>query len=269
MDFVVVGFGLGALGVLLGVVMLGWLAPRSQRAAARVSSPDAAARGRAIAAEHRGTGQAFVYAGGAMLLATIAGLVGSLDDRTGAFLVTTTATVSAVGILLAGYLQRVRNPMPPRRRTRSASAASASSVTAPRSIEMLSFFADEPPRVQDPAPAESDVEEPRSVDFAASESRAGSDQRRGDDAIAAGGRAARSHPARPILHRWTIHPSSAETTDSGSWQPADRAAGNGSDDADLAETEDHQAVGQAAPSTHSTEATPSRPDDDDPSSGHS
>ena len=73
MDFVVVGFGLGALGVLLGVVMLGWLAPRSQRAAARVSAPDDAARRRAVAAEHRGTGQAFLYAGGAVLLATVAG----------------------------------------------------------------------------------------------------------------------------------------------------------------------------------------------------
>jgi len=117
-DFVVVGFGLGALGVLLGVVMLGWLAPRSQRAAARVSAPDAAARHRAVAAEHRVNGQAFLYAGGAMLLATVAGLVGSLDDRTGAFLVTTTATVAAVGILLRGYLQRARNPVPPRRPAR-------------------------------------------------------------------------------------------------------------------------------------------------------
>src|SRR5215208_7376773 len=82
-DFVVVGFGLGALGVLLGVFMLGWLAPRTQRAAARVSTPDDAARYQAVAADHHGTGQAFLYAGGAMLLATVAGLVGSLDDRTG------------------------------------------------------------------------------------------------------------------------------------------------------------------------------------------
>jgi hypothetical protein len=267
-DFVVVGFGLGALGVLLGVVMLGWLAPRSQRAAARVSSPEAAARGRAIAAEHRGTGRAFLYAGGAMLLATVAGLVGSLDDRTGALLVTTTATVSAVGILLAGYLQRVRNPMPPRRAIRSASAASASSATASQPIETLSLFADEPPRVQDPAPAESGVDEPRSVDFAASESRepaiiveemAPLPPTVGD-AFASGATDSASLVDTPIA---------AETTDSGSWQPADRTADNGSDDADLVETQDHQAVGQAAPSTHSPEATPSRPDDEDPSSGHS
>ncbi len=84
-----------------------------------------------------------------MLLATVAGLVGSLDDRTGAFLVTTTATVAAVGILLAGYLQRARNPVPPRRRTRSAPAASASIVTAPPPVDIPSFLADESPWAQD------------------------------------------------------------------------------------------------------------------------
>jgi hypothetical protein len=114
-DFVVVGLGLGALGVLLGVVMLGWLAPRAQRAA-RTASPEDAARHLAVAAERRGTGHAFLYAGAALLLATTGGLVGALDDRTGALLVTTTATVAAVGILLAGFLHRARNPVPRRRR---------------------------------------------------------------------------------------------------------------------------------------------------------
>jgi hypothetical protein len=114
-DFVVVGLGLGALSVLLGVVMLGWLAPRAQRAAARTASPDDAARDLAVAAEQRGTGHAFLYAGAAMLLATTGGLAGALDDRTGALLVTTTATVAAIGILLGGYLHRARNPVPRRR----------------------------------------------------------------------------------------------------------------------------------------------------------
>jgi nucleoid-associated protein YgaU len=114
-DFVVVGLGLGALSVLLGVVMLGWLAPRAQRAAARTASSDDAARDLAVAAEQRGTGHAFLYAGTAMLLATTGGLAGALDDRTGALLVTTTATVAAIGILLGGYLHRARNPVPRRR----------------------------------------------------------------------------------------------------------------------------------------------------------
>ena len=115
MDFVVVGFGLGALGVLLGVVMQGWLAPRAERARARAASQDAAAHDLAVAAEHRATGQAFLYAGAAILLATVGGLAGALDDRTGALLVTTTATVAVIGILLAGYFQRVRQPVPRRR----------------------------------------------------------------------------------------------------------------------------------------------------------
>jgi hypothetical protein len=232
-DFVVVGFGLGALGILLGVVMLGWLAPRSQRAATRVSSPDDAARCRANAAEHRGTGQALLYAGGAMLLATVAGLVGSLDDRTGALLVTTTATVAAVGILLAGYLQRVRNPTPPRRRPRPVPAASASLATTPRPGDIPSFFADEPPRVQDSAPAENDSEGPA------------------------------TDPA-PLGDAPVV----AETIDSGSGQPAARSAGNGSDDGDLAETEEAKAMGHASPAARATESSPSRPDDDS-SSGHS
>jgi hypothetical protein len=114
-DFVVVGLGLGALAVLLGVVMLGWMAPRAQRAAARTTSPEDAAREQAIAAQQRGTGRSFLYAGAAMLLATAGALAGSLDDRTGALLVTTTATVAAIGILLGGYLHRARNPLPRRR----------------------------------------------------------------------------------------------------------------------------------------------------------
>ena len=102
MDFVVVGFGLGALGVLLGVVMLGVAgatvaASRGARLRAGRRGPPPSRRGRA-SRDRAG----LLYAGGAMLLATVAALAGSLDDRTGAFLVTTTATVAAVGILLAG-----------------------------------------------------------------------------------------------------------------------------------------------------------------------
>ena len=116
MDFVVVGFGLGALGVLLGVVMLGWLARTGRARRGARTDPDDAACDLAVAAECRGDGQAFLYAGGAMLLATVGGLAGALDDRTGAFLVATTATVAALGILLGGYLHRVA--LSRRRRTR-------------------------------------------------------------------------------------------------------------------------------------------------------
>jgi hypothetical protein len=267
-DFVVVGFGLGALGVLLGVVMLGWLAPRSQQAAARVSSPDDAARHRALAAERHGTGQAFLYAGGTMLLATVAGLVGSLDDRTGALLVTTTATVAAIGILLMGYLQRIRNPMPARRRTRSAPAASASIVTASPPADTSSFLAAEPPGVRDPDWAENDLQEPPTVVLPASDpdgealivEEMAPLANGGSDAFSSGA----TNPG-PLGDS----PSSAETIDFESWRLADQAADNGSDDTDLAETDEAMDAGSVAPVTHVTELSRSRSDDEDPSSGHS
>jgi hypothetical protein len=64
-------------------------------------------------------------------------------------------------------------------------------------------------------------------------------------------------------------PSSAETTDSGSWRPPDQAVDNGSDDTDLAETDEVMDAGSVTPVTHVTELSRSRSDDEDPSSGHS
>ena len=263
MDFVVVGFGLGAIGVLLGVVMLGWLAPRSRQAAVRVSAPDDAARHRALAAERHGTGQAFLYAGGAMLLATVAGLVGSLDDRTGAFLVTTTATVAAIGILLVGYLQRTRNPMPARRRTHSAPVASASIVTAPPSADTPPFLADEPPPwVEDPARAENGLQEPPT------DVRPATDSDEEIVPLAAGGSGAFSSGTTDSGPPGNS-PVAAQATDSTSWQLADHAADNGSDNADLAETEVAMDAGSVAPLRKLTELSRSRPDDEDPASGRS
>jgi hypothetical protein len=262
-DFVVVGFGLGALGVLLGVVMLGWLAPRSQQGAARVSAPDDAARHRALAAERHGTGQAFLYAGGAMFLATVAGLVGSLDDRTGAFLVTTTATVAAVGILLVGYLQRARNPMPARRRTRSAPVASATIVTAPPSAEVPSFLG-----VQDPARVERGLQEPPTDILLATDSDGEANIVEEMAPPAAGSSGAflsdATDPGPP-----GDSPIATQTIDSGSRQLADHVADNGSDDTDLAEAEEAMDAGSVAPVRHFTESSRSRSDNEDPSSGHS
>jgi hypothetical protein len=60
----------------------------------------------------------------------------------------------------------------------------------------------------------------------------------------------------------------AETTESGSWHPADCTAGNGSGDTDVAETENAEKAGYVAPAARTTESSPSQPDDEDPSSGH-
>lgn len=116
MDFVVVGFGLGAFGILLGVILRGPLAGRCERAAARAADTAVTTYERANAAECRGAGQAFLAAGSVVALATVGGLAGALTDRTGALLVTTTTTVAALGIMLWGYLYRSRHPMPPRPR---------------------------------------------------------------------------------------------------------------------------------------------------------
>jgi hypothetical protein len=260
-DFVVVGFGLGALGVLLGVVILGWLAPRAQRAAALTPSLDDAARCQVIAAEHRGTGRALLYSGSAMLLVTVGALGGSLDDRTGAFLVTTTATVAAVGILLAGYLQRARNPPPPRRRTRTAPAASTSVVTTPP-IHTPSFLVDEPPWVQDAVPGESDVAESTAEILPADGPGGGATiaEHRAPLPPAPSGEDSSGAVERDSLADSSI---AVETPASGIWQPAGRTSGNDSEDTDPAETLDVQDAGPAAPTAHLTESSPSGTDDED------
>lgn len=120
MDFVVVGLGLGALAILGGVVLLGIVAGHWDRQAARAAAPDSAAYGQAIAGERRAFGLSLIWAGGAMFLATIGALAGSLDDNTGALLVATTATVAALGILVREYFYRVRHPRPRRPRPQSA-----------------------------------------------------------------------------------------------------------------------------------------------------
>jgi hypothetical protein len=121
-DFVVVGFGVGALGLLLGVVCLAWGARQygqAQRTAPH-SGPNRALGG---AMALRDAGQVFLSAGGAILLATVGALVTSLDDATGALVVTTTITVAALGILLWVFLHRARIPyLMPRPRPRPAVA---------------------------------------------------------------------------------------------------------------------------------------------------
>jgi hypothetical protein len=122
----------GALAVLAGVVLLGWQTGRWQRSAAGAVSPDEAVRSLAIAADRRSTGEALLYAGAAIVLATVGALAGSLDDRTGAFFVVTTTTVAAFGILVRAYLHRVRHPIPaaPRRAARPLPTVSEAAAVA-------------------------------------------------------------------------------------------------------------------------------------------
>jgi hypothetical protein len=154
-DFVVVGLGLGTLGVLCGVILSGWLSGRWERAAATAASTAAAAHHRAVAIERRGAGHAMLSAGGALILATIGGLAGSLDDRTGAYLVATTATVGAFGILGWSYLHRTRHPLPPlRTAARATSRAVATAAVDPPQADAF------PPPPRDLAVADQDAAAP-------------------------------------------------------------------------------------------------------------
>jgi hypothetical protein len=129
-DFVVVGFGLGGLAIVLGL-MLGWSAASRDRAALQAALPEGAARDRALARDRRGAGQALLSAGGAVLVATIGALAGGLDDQTGAFFVTTTATVATLGILVWAYFHRSRHPAPPRARRQPRSLPAADVMPGP------------------------------------------------------------------------------------------------------------------------------------------
>jgi hypothetical protein len=197
-----------------------------------------------------------------MLLVTVAALAASLDDRTGAFLVTTTATVAAVGILLAEYLQRARNPAPPRRRTRTTPAANASMVTTP-SIDTPSFLVDEPPWVDDAVPVESDVAESAAEILPTGDPGGGATiaEYRAPLLPAPGGEDSSGAAERDAL---ADSPIVVETPDSGSRQPTGRTSGNGSEDTDPAETVDAQDAGHVAPTTHLTESSPSGIDEEDP-----
>jgi hypothetical protein len=207
-------------------------------------------------------GQAFLYSGGGMLLATVAALAGSLDDRTGAFLVTTTATVAAVGILLTGYLQRARNPVPPRRRTRSAPAASASLVTTPP-VDTPSFLGDDPPWVQDAVPAARSIEEshpeippPVSADGEAILVEEPAPAQPAVSSEDSSGAVASDPLGDP--------PMAVETTDSGIWQPADLATGNASGGTDFAGNEDARNAEGVVSTGRAIGSSPSGTDEEDP-----
>jgi hypothetical protein len=168
-DFVVVGFGLGGLAIVLGL-MLGWAAASRDRAALRAPFPEVATRDRAIARDRRGAGQALLSAGGAVLVATIGALVGGLDDQTGAFFVTTTATVSALGVLVWAYLHRSRHPRPPRAR-RQLPSAPAAEIVPTAAASLLVASANEPL---------GDAESPRVWDFLAERGSPEEASREGD-----------------------------------------------------------------------------------------
>lgn len=130
MDFVVVGFGFGALGVVLGFSLrdLGpWLRriPRE-----RELSGDESARRVAWGRACRAAGAAIAIAGGAVWLVAVVALLAGTSDRDGLLLVMGALALAVLGLVIwgASYVRRYHPRSPrPRPTPRAARAASASS----------------------------------------------------------------------------------------------------------------------------------------------
>lgn len=127
-DFVVVGFGLGALGILLGIALRDggswWWRPRPDRSVPGGEVTRRVGWGRAC----RAGGRLLALGGGAICAATLLALALGLADRTGAALVLAVVLV-AFGAVLAWsalYTQRF-HPRPPRTRI-AARTATATAV---------------------------------------------------------------------------------------------------------------------------------------------
>lgn len=158
MDFVVVGLGLGALGVLVGLALRD-LAPRPWRVRAATHRPPAeVARRVAQARALRVGGRVLALAGGALWLATLAALAAGLDDRAGALVVLIVATLLLVAISawVAAYAHRY-HPRPARRPARTTTpAAGPPPLAAAITAETPAWpTADDPasPILPDPMPA--------------------------------------------------------------------------------------------------------------------
>lgn len=117
MDFVVIGLGLGALALLAGLALLCLVAPRWSRRAAAATHPADAVYARAVGAERQATGQSLLAVGGVLLLTTVGGVSAGLDDKTGALVLSSVATVAALGLVGWDALYRRQHPRPPQRRT--------------------------------------------------------------------------------------------------------------------------------------------------------
>lgn len=115
MDFVVVGFGLGALAVVLGLALRD-LGPRLRPVHRNAPLPWAEiGRRLAWARICRSAGLVGAFAGGGILAFTLAGLVGRAGDRTGNLLLLLAGLFAAVGIAAwaGAYAWRRAHPRRP------------------------------------------------------------------------------------------------------------------------------------------------------------
>ncbi len=138
-DFVVVGLGLGAVGVLLGLVL--WdIAPRRWQVPAAPSLPATELARRIAWARALRTGGRLVALGGfALWVATLLALATAASDRGGALVVVTSVTLLTAGglVWVAAYARRY-HPRPRRsgaRRTPSAPSTNLATSDAPDATE--------------------------------------------------------------------------------------------------------------------------------------
>jgi hypothetical protein len=119
-DFVVVGFGIGSVCILAGLVLRdapGWWT----RCPRRQPPTDDALRAARLC---RALGNVLLVCGLALALVTLAALFTGLSDSVGALLVASAVTVVAIGVAAWAYRWRRRFP-PPRRQMAAAALVAA------------------------------------------------------------------------------------------------------------------------------------------------
>ena len=124
MDFVVVGLGLGAIGILLGLLLRdapGWRAALAPGPAADGAPPVADTFA-------RGLGTFLLVCGAALTVLTFLGLGTGLSDERGTLLVAGTVTIALLG-LVAWLVQHLRHR--PSARPAAAAASDAVATAAP------------------------------------------------------------------------------------------------------------------------------------------
>ena len=155
-DFVVVGFGLGALGVLLGLTLRDAASWRWRiRSDRQLAAPELVRRV-AIGRACRAGGRVLAVAGGSACLATLLGLLLRLSDRAGAALVLVLLLLVTAGAIAwsAVYAHRY-HPRPARvRLTARAAHAGEPSVLVPSPGVLAGAEHTGPPADPEPVPPE-------------------------------------------------------------------------------------------------------------------
>jgi len=151
-DFVVVGFGLGALAVLLGFALRDvgarWSRVRDGTVLPAGALARRVARGRAC----RAGGRALAVGGGAACGATLVALLAGVGDRTGATLVLAVLLLAFAALLVWSFAYAHRYHPRPRRRRVPVSATAQGTAATGRATEPVAMAPSDLPATA-PVPA--------------------------------------------------------------------------------------------------------------------